>query len=52
VQKAASIRREYFSAETDLGVIRLKENINYQNAKSELDKHIADFLGDLKELLP
>jgi hypothetical protein len=33
VQKAASIRREYFSAETDLGVIRLKENIKLPKRK-------------------
>jgi len=52
VQKAASIRKEYFSADTDLGVIRLKENVNYQNDRSELDKYIDDFLSDLKELLP
>lgn len=41
---------KYFSSSNDLGILRIKETILYQNNKREFDKYINDFINDLKEL--
>jgi len=50
LHRADEIRAQYFAEETDLGVLRLKENVLYQRHRDEFDVYIPDVLQDLRDL--
>ncbi len=50
VKNAANLQRNYFTDDTSLGVIRLKENEEYRRHREEFDGYIADFLADMEEI--
>ncbi len=50
LQRAIQIQQTYFAQETDLGVLRLKENEGYRQYRGEFDVYISDFLEDMRDL--
>ena len=50
MKDAASFQRNYFAEETDIGVVRLKENQAYWRKKETFDGYISDFLEDINDL--
>jgi hypothetical protein len=51
LKEAARIRNEFFTMRTDRGLIRLRENTNYQERQEEFDGYLHDFINDLDDLL-
>ena len=50
LQRAIQIQQTYFAQETDLGVLRLKENEGYRQYRDEFNVYVADFLEDMRDL--
>lgn len=50
LQKSITIQQECFSKPTDIGVIRLRENVAYRNRRDQYEPHLEQFLGDLRDL--
>lgn len=50
IKSAVTIVKNYFSKDTELGIIRLQENESYKRDKVEFDSYMSNFISDLKEL--
>lgn len=50
LKKTCQIQKTCFSKTSDIGVIRLQENISYRNRKSEFDPYLGQFINDMNDL--
>jgi hypothetical protein len=50
VSESIKIITDLFISDSQMGIIRLKENQNYKRDKTELDTYIKNFIEDLKEM--
>ncbi len=50
LNRLQTIINNHFSSTSDLGILRLKETILYQNRKTDFDNYLNDFINDLKDL--
>lgn len=49
-KKTTEIQKGCFSSLTDIGTVRLRENISFRGKREQYEPHLATFLGDLKVL--
>ncbi|MDX9925615.1 MAG: hypothetical protein RBS48_12700 [Ignavibacteriaceae bacterium] len=50
ISESIKIVSKYFISESQMGIVRLRENQNYKKDKKEYDSYIAEFISDLKEI--
>jgi hypothetical protein len=50
INESIKIVSKYFISESQMGIVRLRENQNYKKDKKEYDSYIAEFISDLKEI--
>ncbi|MGH2569183.1 MAG: hypothetical protein ACRDGA_12665, partial [Bacteroidota bacterium] len=50
LKKTCQIQKTCFSKTSDIGVIRLQENISYRNRKSEFNPYLEQFIKDMDDL--
>lgn len=50
LKKTCQIQQSCFAKISDIGLIRLQENIHYQNRKSEFDPYLDPFIQDMNDL--